>query len=202
MRIRTTVLGCNVRPFWPLITERTENEIGIFRLDAKTNEVSQDFYQVSILPFSAIIIKICRAYTNSQEDFEDYYQEVCLQIWRSKDNFREQCKWSTWVYRISLNVSLTLLKKSKRNGRTYFTSDALPDVVLTENKAFEDESLNQLYSAIRRLSEVDRALVVLYLEEKSYQEIADVLGTNANNIGVRVNRIKERLKKILDEKVN
>jgi len=171
-------------------------------LRAKTNEVSQDFYQISILPFAPIIIKICRAYTNSQEDFEDYYQEVCLQIWRSKDNFREQCKWSTWVYRVSLNVCLTLLKKRKSNGKTYFTSDVLPDVIITENKAFEDEYLNQLYIAIRHLSEVDRALILLYLDEKSYQEIADVLGTNPNNIGVRVNRIKERLKKILDEKIN
>jgi RNA polymerase sigma-70 factor, ECF subfamily len=74
--------------------------------------------------------------------------------------------------------------------------------MIIENRAFEDESLNQLYVAIRQLSEVDRALIILYLEEKSYQEIADILGTNANNIGVRVNRIKERLKKLLDEKFN
>ena len=166
------------------------------------NKVSKDFYQVSILPFAAIIIKICRAYTNSQEDFEDYYQEVCLQIWRSKDNFQEQCKWSTWVYRISLNVCLTLLKKKKNKGQAYFTSDVLPDVITTENRAFEDESLNQLYVAIRQLSEVDRALIILYLEEKSYHEMAEIIGTNANNIGVRVSRIKERLKKILYEKFN
>ncbi len=164
--------------------------------------MSTDFYQTSILPFAAIIIKICKAYTDSQEDFEDYYQEVCLQIWRSKDNFREQCKWSTWVYRISLNVCLTLLRKKKSSRRKYFSSDVLPDVITTENRAFEDESLNQLYVAIRQLSEVDRALILLYLEEKSYQEIADILGTNANNIGVRVNRIKERLKKMLYGKLN
>lgn len=170
--------------------------------DQETNKVSQDFYQISILPFSAIIIKICRAYTDSQEDFEDYYQEVCLQIWRSRDNFREQCKWSTWIYRISLNVCLTLLKKRKINGQVYFTSDVLPDVILTENRAFQNEPLNQLYVAIRHLSEVDRAVIIMYLEEKSYQEIADILGTNTNNIGVRVNRIKERLRKILNEKFN
>ena len=164
--------------------------------------MSKDFYQTSILPFAGIIIKICRAYTNSQEDFEDYYQEVCLQVWRSKDNFREQCKWSTWVYRISLNVCLTLLKKKKSKGHMYFTSDVLPDVVITENRAFEDEPLNQLYIAIRHLSEVDRAVILLYLEEKSYPEIAEILNTNANNIGVRVIRIKERLKKLLDGKFN
>lgn len=164
--------------------------------------MSEDFYKTSILPYSAIIIKICRAYTNSQEDFEDYYQEVCLQIWRSHENFREQCKWPTWVYRISLNVCLTLLKKKKSHGRSYFSSDVLPDILITNNRAFEDEPLNQLFVAIKQLSEVDRALILLYLEEKTYQEIAEILGTNANNIGVRINRIKERLKKILDEKFN
>jgi RNA polymerase sigma-70 factor, ECF subfamily len=164
--------------------------------------VSNDFYQSSILPIAPIIIKICRAYTDTSQDFEDYYQEVCLQIWRSKDSFLGQCEWSTWVYRVSLNVCLTLLKKKKRDGKSYFISDILPDAMMIQNSAFEDESLNQLYYAIRHLSEVDRALIILYLEERPYHEIGDILGTNPNNIAVRINRIKERLKNIIDEKFN
>ena len=163
--------------------------------------MSNDFYNTSILPFAGIIIKLCRAYTNSQEDFEDYYQEVCLQIWRSKENFRKESEWSTWVYRISLNVCLTLLKK-KKNNTQHFVSDALPAEETEENYAFSDESLNLLYAAIRKLSEIDRAVIMLYLEQKSYQEIAEIIGTNPNNIGVRVQRIKMRLKKILDGKIN
>ncbi|RLD77700.1 MAG: RNA polymerase [Bacteroidetes bacterium] len=162
--------------------------------------MSSDFYTSLILPYAPIIIKICRAYTNSQEDFEDYYQEVCLQIWRSKDNFREDSQWSTWIYRLSLNVCLTLLKKSK-NDKSYAT-DYLPDEVVLESHVFADESLNMLYDAIKQLSELDRAIILLYLEEKSYQEIADIIGTNQNNIGVRIKRIKERLKKILNGKIN
>lgn len=161
--------------------------------------MSSDFYTTFILPYSGIIIKICRAYTNTQEDFEDYYQEVCLQIWRSHDSFREQSEWSTWVYRISLNVCLTLLKKKKKH---HFVSDSLPDEAIEYSRSFPDESLNQLYQAIRQLSDVDRAVIMLYLEEKSYQEIAEIIGTNPNNIGVRIKRIKERLKKLLDGKVN
>ena len=164
-------------------------------------KVSSDFYTSSILPFASIIIKICRAYTNTQEDFEDYYQEVCLQIWRSHDNFREQSEWSTWVYRLSLNVCLTFLKK-KKNNHQHFASDYLPAELTEDSQAFADESLNQLYDAIRQLSEVDRGVIMLYLEEKSYQEIADIIGTNPNNIGVRIKRIKQRLKKLLDGKVN
>jgi RNA polymerase sigma-70 factor, ECF subfamily len=158
--------------------------------------MSSDFYTVSILPFSGIIIKICRAYSNSQEDFEDYYQEVCLQIWKSRDNFKGQSEWSTWIYRISLNVCLTLLKKNKKTKHT--SSGFIPDVVIEDSRVFSDESLNHLYSAIKQLSELDRGVIMLYLEEKSYQEIADIIGTNANNIGVRITRIKEKLKKILN----
>lgn len=163
--------------------------------------MSNDFYRLKILPYAGILVKICRAYTNSQEDFEDCYQEVCLQIWRSNNNFKEQCEWSTWLYKISLNVSLTFLKKKKKANHQYFASDSLPEVSIEENKAFADESLNQLYDGIRQLSEVDRGVILLYLEEKSYQEIAEIIGTNPNNVGVRIKRIKERLKKILNGKI-
>lgn len=163
--------------------------------------MSNDFYTSSILPYAAIIIKICRAYTNTQQDFEDYYQEVCLQIWKSRNNFQARSEWSTWVYRLSLNVSMTLLKKQK-NNRQRIASDKLPSDILDEPHVFIDDSLEQLYAAIRQLSQVDRGVILLYLEEKTYQEIADIIGTNPNNIGVRIKRIKVRLKKILDGKIN
>ena len=88
------------------------------------------------------------------------------------------------------------MKKQKKSS-SQISSDNLPDKITVENNAFADESLNQLYTAIRQLSEIDRAVILLYLEEKSYQEIADIIGTNPNNIGVRIKRIKERLKKLL-----
>ncbi|WP_420572164.1 RNA polymerase sigma factor [Kordia sp.] len=164
--------------------------------------MSQDFYTLQILPHAAIIIKICRAYSNSQEDFEDYYQEVCLQIWRSRENFSGKSAWSTWIYRISLNVCLTLLKKDKKNAKT-FVSDAIPKDVVEDSQAFfKEESLNVLYQAIKQLNEINRAIILLYLEEKSYEEIANIMGMNVNTIGVRINRIKEQLKKLVHGKIN
>jgi RNA polymerase sigma-70 factor (ECF subfamily) len=144
---------------------------------------------------------MCRAYTNSEEDFEDYFQEVCLQVWRSKDNYREESEWSTWVYRISLNVCLTLLKKKKNNSQ-HFVSDAMTADQTEDNYAFTNESLNLLYDAIRQLAEIDRAIIMLYLEEKPYKEIANIIGTNPNNIGVRIKRVKIKLKNLLDGKIN
>jgi len=159
--------------------------------------MSSDFYTNSIVPYSGIIIKICRAYTDSQEDFEDYYQEVCLQVWRSRDQFRGESKWSTWVYRLSLNICLTMIKK-KNNNRQHTVSDYNAPVATEDNHAFSDESLNLLYDAIRQLSEIDRAVILLYLEERPYKEIGEIIGTSHNNIAVRITRIKERLKKILN----
>lgn len=161
--------------------------------------MGSDFYQLSILPFAGIIIKICRAYTNSQEDFEDYYQEVCLQIWRSKDNFNHESEWSTWIYRVSLNVCLTYLKRRK-TGAKAFISDPLPEEVIDDSKAFVSDEINELYSAIKHLSETDRAVILLYLEEKSYEEIADIIGSNINNTGVRIKRIKDRLRIFINQK--
>ena len=112
--------------------------------------MSSDFYTNFIVPYASIIIKICRAYTDTEEDYEDFYQEVCLQIWRSKDNFKKQSQWSTWVYRIALNVCLTLLKKNKKNKHISANNEALN--LVENNQAFADESLNQLYTAIKKLS--------------------------------------------------
>ncbi len=162
--------------------------------------VSTDFYSQFILPYAGIIIKICRAYTDTEEDFQDYYQEVCLQIWNSRKNFKEESKWSTWIYRISLNVSMSLLKKRKRKqprSADYKEVQNIPD----EENAFQDESLQLLYKTIRQLSELDRAIILLYLEENSYKEIATIIGTTPNNIGVRITRIKKQIKKLLDGKI-
>jgi RNA polymerase sigma-70 factor (ECF subfamily) len=92
--------------------------------------------------------------------------------------------------------------KKKKNNQQHFTSEILPNELVENSRTFPDEDLNQLYDAIKRLSEVDRGVILLYLEEKSYKEIAEISGTNPNNIGVRIKRIKERLKKLLDGKVN
>ena len=162
--------------------------------------MSKDFYAHLILPYAGIIIKICRAYTDTEEDFQDYYQEVCLQIWNSRKNFKEESKWSTWIYRISLNVCMSLLKKRKKKQRhatDYVEVQNMP----TEENFIQDESLQLLYKAIRKLSDLDRAIILLYLEENPYKEIANIIGTTPNNIGVRITRIKKQLKELLDGKI-
>ena len=162
--------------------------------------MSTDFYNISIVPYQGIIIKICRAYTYSKEDFEDYYQEVCLQLWKSKDNFNEKSAWSTWVYRLTLNVCLTLQKKKKISA-VPFIADKSNLSTYQDPITESSNAIDKLYAAIKQLKAIDRAIILLYLEEKSYEEISVIMGTNTSNIGVRINRIKKRLKKLLNGKV-
>ena len=125
-----------------------------FRLGNKIHVLSSDFYTSQILPYAEIIIKICRAYTDTQEDFEDYYQEVCLQIWRSRENFRGQSEWTTWIYRVALNVCLTLLKKRKNNpqhsSRNSIDKALMNEQVDSDRTTGSNESVAALYRAIRR----------------------------------------------------
>lgn len=163
--------------------------------------MSKDFYTQFILPYAGIIIKICHAYTDREEDFQDYYQEVCLQLWKSRENFKGNSKWSTWVYRVALNVSMSLLKKDKKMNKSSIPLSNLEDKSAQDLNPFNNESLKLLYAAIKKLSELDRAIILLYLEENSYQEIAGIMGLSPSNIGVRITRIKKRLKTLLDGKI-
>jgi len=95
---------------------------------------------------------------------------------------------------------LTLLKKNVKQRKLYNNSDDLPEQLIQDSHTYSDEDLTKLYKGIKQLSEIDRAIILLYLEEKSYKEIAKIIGTNTNNIGVRIKRIKNRLKKILTKK--
>ena len=144
---------------------------------------------------TGIITKICSVYTDGQEEFKDYYQEVTLQLWRSFDTFRGDAKISTWVYRIALNVCLSQVRKKKRKVKTTTLENIQ---VATDNEDKEkEEKVALLYRSVKQLKEAERALILLYLDDKSYKEIADILGLTVTNVGAKVNRIKTKLKNIM-----
>lgn len=142
-----------------------------------------------------VISKICRVYSNDEEEFQDYFQEVCLQIWKSYDSFRGNAQLSTWIYRVALNVCLSELRKEKKRVNTYSLN---PDFDQADEK--EDlyhERAQRLQAAIKTLKKPDRAIILLYLEDKSYKEMAAILGITTSNIGVKLNRLKLELKEKL-----
>ena len=142
-----------------------------------------------------IIHKICRLYTQSEAEHKDLFQEISIQLWKSFDRFEGKSKFSTWMYRVGLNTAITLYRKDKKRIDTYALNDEISRIEVDQYDPVIDEQLNWLYQKIEKFSEIDKALVLLYLEDKKYDEIADTLGITAVNARVKMNRIKQRLKK-------
>lgn len=138
-------------------------------------------------------------YGPSEPDRQDLFQEIVIQLWRSYPSFRGEAKFSTWLYRIALNTAISDLRK-QRHHTTAVDPDLLPtqlqDIQYSTEK---EEQLQLLYTAINRLTEVEKALTMLYLEDKSYVEMEDILGIPQNNLRVKMNRIKEKLRKMTKE---
>ena len=141
-----------------------------------------------------IIHKVCRIYRDNPEDREDLFQEIVFQLWRSYPSFRGGSKSSTWLYRIALNTAMASFRKNKP---TITFAEYLPDVQFEDIEYEGNERQEQLLKSIRQLSEPDRALIALYLDDLSYQQIAGIMGISENNVGVKLNRIKKRLQKLI-----
>lgn len=159
----------------------------------KGEKAFQEVLQAHIV----LIRKLCRAYSNGY-DFEDLVQEVCLQIWRSLDKFRGESSQSTWIYRITLNVCINQLKKRENPKKLHAERAFSEEMKLERDAATKNDQLDQLYSNIKKLKPIERAIIMLYLDMKSHQQIADVVGMSTINVSVRINRIKKKLKKIID----
>jgi len=145
-----------------------------------------------------IIHKVCRIYTNNQEAHNDLFQEITIQLWKAYPKFRGESKLSTWMYRIGLNTAITLYRKSKRSIKTQDFDSVLHRIKSTDYDDTEEEQLKLMYKAIHQLSDIDKALIFLYLEDKNYKEISATIGISEVNARVKMNRIKTRLRTILN----
>jgi RNA polymerase sigma-70 factor (ECF subfamily) len=140
-----------------------------------------------------IIYKVCYMYASDKENLNDLYQEVVINLWKAFPRFRGECKSSTWVYRISLNTCISFLRKSRSRPKVVPITVDLEAFVDEEDKTAQ---LHDLYQMISRLSQLERALILLWLEEKSNQEIAEIIGISRNNVAVKLTRIREKLKQM------
>jgi RNA polymerase sigma factor (sigma-70 family) len=152
-----------------------------------------------------ILFKISNTYCHNRNDREDLMQEIVYQLWRSGQSFDTHRKFSTWMYRIALNVAISFYRRQRRSGlRIDFGGDLylmeLED--RTEGNGEMEEKIDLLQQFISELSELDKAMMILYLEEKSYREIAEVLGITETNVATKLSRIKGRLKEKFSNKNN
>ena len=144
-----------------------------------------------------IVHKVCSLYFNNRTDKEDYKQELIIQLWKAFPSFNKQSKFSTWMYRVCLNASIDIIRKEKTQPKFVKIDNhgIEPSVETNSDKA---ENKERLYQAINKLSEIDKAIITLYLDEFSYKEIAEIIGISESNTGVKINRIKSLILKSIE----
>ena len=141
-----------------------------------------------------IVHKICRLYTNDKDAHDDLFQEITIKLWRAFPKFRGDSKFSTWMYRVGLNTSITLYRKSLKRIESQRIDHVAYKLSYEEYDDTKDEQLKLIYAAVHKLNDIEKAIVFLYLENKNYKEISETLGISEVNSRVRMNRIKTKLK--------
>ena len=158
--------------------------------------LEKEFLQI-IQKNQGIIHKVCNMYCDLEEDRNDLFQEIVAQLWKSFPSFRNESKFSTWMYRVALNTAITTFKKDKRrpdqNRLTYENFQIAEDKYDAET----EESIKHMHRAVVQLTGIEKSIVLLYLEDKKYEEIAEITGITQNYVRVKMNRIKKKLKKLM-----
>ncbi|WP_121665761.1 RNA polymerase sigma factor [Mesonia aquimarina] len=162
-----------------------------------TKELENSFVEL-LEKHQNIVHKVCRIYTNSQDAHNDLFQEITIQLWKAYPKFRGEAKFSTWMYRVALNTAITLYRKSKRRVKTQDFDTVLFRIKAEEYDDTTEQQLKVMYAALHELNDIDKALVFLYLEDKNYNEISEMLGVSEVNARVKMNRIKKKLRSILN----
>ena len=161
------------------------------------NKLEKDFLGL-ISQYNAMIHKVVHLYRDTPEDREDLFQEIVFQLWKSYPNFKAESKISTWMYRIALNTAIASFRKQKSPIK--FLSQ-LPD--LAEEQVSEELLVRQerFFSVLKVLDDGEKALITLYFEDLSYQQISEVVGISENYVGVKINGIKAKIKNLLNRKL-
>lgn len=146
--------------------------------------------------YQRVIYKVCYIYSRDKDNLNDLYQESILNLWKSFPRFRDECKTSTWIYKITLNTCISFFRRFTQSPKFVPLSTHLE--MIAENES-EMTFIQELYHLIHRLGDLEKALILLYLEEKSYKEIADITGLSLTNVATRLSRIKEKLKRMSNE---
>jgi RNA polymerase sigma-70 factor (ECF subfamily) len=148
-----------------------------------------------------LIHKVCFMYEHDADGRNDLFQEIVLQLWKSFPSFRGEAKITTWMYRIALNTAISGYRRQVRHIKTEDLSERHFNISEHYSGDEREEDFQRLQAAIRQLSEIERAMIMMALEEIPYDEIAETIGITQNNVRVRMNRIREKLKKIMSKQL-
>lgn len=155
--------------------------------------MEQEFIHI-VTQHQGIIHKVCRIYRDTAEDREDLFQEIVYQLWKSFPSYRKQAKITTWMYRIALSTAVAKFRTKTAERKTV----SLDGVMVAETTSSAHPEKERLYRAIEQLSLAEKAIITLYLDDYQYEEMAEIVGISPNYIGVKLNRIKQKLKQLLN----
>ena len=153
----------------------------------------QQFNQI-LDTHKGIIFKVARSYCHDETDRQDLIQEILIQIWQSLHTYNNKYAITTWLYRVSLNIAISHYRKSKTRGKYFIALEPGFDISNFLDNTEKEQNLNLLEQFISELKEIDKALMLLYLEDKNHAEISEILGLSISNISNKIARIKEKLK--------
>ena len=179
--------GCNYFTF--SATNRSNERVKTM----ETKELEKEFLSM-IEEQKRTIYKVCYMYANDQDDLNDLFQETVLNLWKGFPKYRGDSTFNTWVYRIAMNTCITFLRRSNTHLQTVPMTAQMAGCLVTDEET--EARLKELYTLINQLGKLERALILLWLEERNYQEMADILGISKVNVGVKLNRIREKLKRM------
>ena len=151
-------------------------------------------FENAIVQYGGIVTKICYYFSSNPDEFNDLRQEVLYYIWKGWDKFRNDSKISTWIYRISFNTCVSYNRKESKTKNMISLDDILD--LPAEEEVSKIEKYNKMHKLIQQLSYEDRAIILMWLDEKSYEEISELMGINRNTIAVKLKRIKEKIVKL------
>lgn len=151
-------------------------------------------FEKAIELYGGIITKICYYFSVNTDEFNDLRQEVLFNIWKGWDDFRNAAKLSTWIYRVSFNTCVSYNRKVSKNKNNISIDDVIN--LAAEEDSNKLEKYNEMHSLIQKLNYEDLALILMWLDEKSYEEMSDLMGLNRNTLAVRIKRIKEKIIKL------
>ena len=155
----------------------------------------QESFQALVEEHKRILYKVCHSYCRNRDDWEDLAQEIIVQLWRSFPSFDPQYRFSTWMYRTSLNVAISFYRRERT--RAHYLADGEEILEVADDAASHTGDVRLLYRFIEGLDPLHKALVLLYLDGHSYREIADVLGITETNVATKIGRLKQKMKQEL-----
>jgi RNA polymerase sigma factor (sigma-70 family) len=159
------------------------------------DRIDQHGFEARLREHRGLIAKVASIYAGNREDRHDLEQEISVQLWRAFGSYDERrAKFSTWLYRIALNVAISQARRRRDDGRLEPLEAYHLESAASEERAEPDERLQVLYGFIGELDALNRALILLYLEDRNYAEIAEILGISETNVATKINRIKQKLR--------